>query len=545
MKKTFLFLSIYLLFQSITLFGDTYKKKTSFETNINGAVFCVDKRIELFYIVAMLADYPRINGYNAAYKQDIKEYFNPYLSHEIFTFIKEIGRDWHLDTPTQLMLYFTENFKLRTDAKLPEDLITNCGGIKKIERYQELIRDFAIKSEYQAFLDAHTNFYNTILSTVNFNFRNFDEIKRMENYFRQKKLKYTIILNLLGSGNFGPNIQTVKGTEIYAILQPEVQFGDIPSYSDNRKFDNLIWHEFGHSFINPIVEKYINEINKYSELYDPISSSMTSQAYGNWLTTVREHLTRATTCRLAAMRFGEDVAFLNYERSEIGHRFIYVSLLLEKLKEYERAEKRYKSFEEFFPQLISVFKTVTPDMIAKFQTNVEEFRKPAVGRIPATGDLFANKNVIMIIPTREKDTIVQRQLYNFIKDDYLRNKKIQILEDTLACNKDLSNFNLIVFGTKNGNAFLSKYFKELPIFISDNKIVADKEYIGKNFQIIAEWVNPLNPQMSMLIYTAQKTEDLIRSNRIPYNKGFTIAKDNKVVYYGDLNNSNGQVWLCY
>ncbi len=543
MKKIILLFIICLqMFFSIGIYANNHQNQLEFAIKKDNATFCIDKRIELFYIVAMLADYPRINGFNANYKDDIKNYFSPYLSHEIFSFIKEIGQRWYLDTPTRFMLYFDNNFQLRKDANLPDDLISICGGIDKVRKFQNLLSDFAIKSNYKTFIKDHANFYNTILTTVNYNFSDFMEISRMENYYKQKQSKYTVILNMLGRGNFGPYVKTSRGTEIYAIIQPVTQMGEIPVYLDNRNFNNLLWHEFGHSFINPIVDKYIDDIEKYSKLFEPISSSMTSQAYGNWLSTVREHLTRAVTCRLAANRFGEDVAYLNYERFEIGHRFIYVKPLIDKLKDYEQLHGTYKSFEEFFPELISVFEIVTPEMIDELQKKVEECRNPEVRKIPDAGG-FESNNVIIIAPTKEKDSIAQHQLTNYIKNEFMRDKKIRIIDDTLASNEDLSGFDLIVIGTIHGNDFLSKHFNELPIRIYDNKIVAEKEYIGNNLQLVTGWINPYNQDRSMLIYTAQQTEDIIRSNRIPYGSGYTIAEANKVIYYGNFNNP-GQIWMC-
>ena len=59
--------------------------------------------------------------------------------------------------------------------------------------------------------------------------------------------------------------------------------------------------------------------------------------------------------------------------------------------------------------------------------------------------------------------------------------KVKVIPDTIAVNSDLSKSDLIVIGTTNGNIFLSKHFQKLPILITEDKIIADKEYFGTNF----------------------------------------------------------------
>ena len=121
--------------------------------------------------------------------------------------------------------------------------------------------------------------------------------------------------------------------------------------------------------------------------------------------------------------------------------------------------------------------------------------------------------------------------------------KVKVIPDTIAVNSDLSKSDLIVIGTTNGNIFLSKHFQKLPILITEDKIIADKEYFGTNLQLITSWINPFNDKRSMMIYTAQNAKDLIKCNRIPYNKGITIAKSNKVIKYGVFKNPD-RVWVC-
>ena len=45
----------------------------------------------------------------------------------------------------------------------------------------------------------------------------------------------------------------------------EVQ-DEIPNYGGESKLSEIIWHEFGHSFINDLVETRKSEFDKYEDL---------------------------------------------------------------------------------------------------------------------------------------------------------------------------------------------------------------------------------------------------------------------------------------
>jgi len=270
---------------------------------------------------------------------------------------------------------------------------------------------------------------------------------------------------------------------------------------------------------------------------------MNSQAYSDWETTVKEHIVRAVACRLAAKKYGEESSNLTEYRNEVGRRFIYVIPLIAKLKEYERNRERYKTFDDFFPELLSVFVKIKPEDISNYQNTVASIRKPNISNMPEFGNVDAEK-LLIIIPTEESDSTNQQQLLGFINDYKQRYFPIsKIISDKEALKIDFSNYDIIIFGTPNSNLFLKKYIEQIPIFIGSNKIVADKEYIGDNYQMLISWVNPQNESRHMSIYTAQKTQDIININTIMPSINYTIAKNYKTVKKGKYKNSMN-IWMC-
>jgi hypothetical protein len=62
---------------------------------------------------------------------------------------------------------------------------------------------------------------------------------------------------------------------------------------------------------------------------------------------------------------------------------------------------------------------------------------------------------------------------------------------------------------------------------------ADKDYPGTDLRLIAGWVNPANPGKGMIIYTAQKAEDIPGINRIPHGMTqLVIARGQEILKHG-------------
>lgn len=118
-----------------------------------------------------------------------------------------------------------------------------------------------------------------------------------------------------------------------------------------------MWHEFGHSFVNPLTTKYQKEALQYEALYQPIEAQMKNLAYSNWETSLNEHIVRAVVARLTALRLGEMSGEYILE-SESKQGFIYIDAIYEKLLKYEKNRKVYPTFDAFYLELLTVFEDI-------------------------------------------------------------------------------------------------------------------------------------------------------------------------------------------
>lgn len=510
----------------------------SAETKIDGVTFRIDKRIELFYTIASLAEYPFVNALDIEYKKKLNDYFEPYKDHETIRefqqmFTKVLGS---LDAPIFFMLNLNDDLEFIT---LPQ----NKAELADSLRLQ--FKKFAEESDFDRFYESNGDLYRLILSTVDYNFSDFGVKGMLEEYFGKKDREFVVVLNLLGQGNFGPQISSPEGITGYCVIAPETSLGDIPGFPDNRVFYELSFHEFSHTYITPLVERYREQIGSTAHLLEPIRESMRSQAYTNWVTVVNEHITRAVTCRLAARKYGEASARLAEYRLEMGRRFIYCAPLIEKLREYENRRTEFAAFEDFFPELLSVFAAVTPEDIEKYQQLTETYREPEISDIPDFNEAFegGEERMVIILPTAEEDAESAEKLTEFIRNfhkNYVSGA--ELLTDTEALSLDLSDKNIVTFGTPWGNLYLKKYIHLLPVAIERDRVVVSTEYEGEDYQLLTGWVNPQNAERKWAIFTAQKTENIVDINTIMPGQDFTLAWRYVPIRRGEYINPM-QVWL--
>jgi hypothetical protein len=487
----------------------------------------IDPRFELFSVVAFLSDYgqrtPLITRFDFPYKREVTAYFAPYKDHPAVKLFRELSSSpysFRYDTPPVAILCLSDPPDLRIQSEIPKLTLSLSGGKEKLEQFFEELRSFARTTNFTAFFEAHRDLYAKSIENAQKQADGVDLIASLEKYFGMKQHSYNIIIVPLQSGSFGPKTGT---NDIYNICGPDSIAGDVPVISGVR---NICWHEFGHSFVNPIAEQYLPELRDYSALFDPIAGSMHCGGYDNLEGYVYEHVLRAVNIRLIAIHLGEEKA----KEALQGNRsmgFVYVETLAEKLKQYETQRDKYRTFEDFFPQLVAVF-----DQLSKENLSDSFYAFPFTGTIRS---VVSDYKDVFIVPSRENDNETQSKILRYV--EYMRDKYHKgslILTDEEALKQDLSSHSLMVFGTMNGNLWLDKYKDSLPFHIDADKITVDETpYPGGHFKLITAWPNPQDSSRGMVIYTAQEAGDILGSYDVPiWRADYVIARDNNALKSG-------------
>ena len=330
----------------------------------NGINILVDPRIELLASVQLISNYNQryglLSSINTSYKADMKEYFLPFQKHKVVeAFNKMSERGFSYDAPPHWMVHLSKSFEVEDNLKIPEQLIQRAGGQKQLNELTQLMQNYYHNTEFEMFWKEHETFYTDMIDQTISAIGTENRIDALEAYYGKQMASYNIILApLFHAGGFGPSVESESGEiAIYSIQGPHGLEKGLPTYGSEDNFTYLMWHEFGHSFVNPLTTKYRTEALQYESLYQPIETQMKNLAYSNWETSLNEHIVRAVVARLTALRLGESSGeyILNKEREQ---GFIYIDAIYKKLLEYEKNREVYPTFETFYVELLSVFEEI-------------------------------------------------------------------------------------------------------------------------------------------------------------------------------------------
>ena len=210
-----------------------------------------------------------------------------------------------------------------------------------------------VETQFEKFWKKNKNLYKNAIKEVKHNLPNKRFINEMERFYNNKT--YTgYILNpslLIPSGwGFGPNINN----NVYNFFG---SFNGLnleeksTGFNDKTELIELSTHEYGHSFVNPIIDSINQELIKSKDyLFEPIRKDMKSQGYSNWKTCLYEHFVRAGEI-IIAENLGDNKTSERLQKDYIENRkFINIPLILEKYKIYSKMEN--KNFKETVEQII-------------------------------------------------------------------------------------------------------------------------------------------------------------------------------------------------
>jgi hypothetical protein len=83
-------------------------------------------------------------------------------------------------------------------------------------------------------------------------------------------------------------------------------------YENRLSNISTAFHEFSHSFIEPISAKYAKELSEMEYLYKPLERALTPMGYRDWDRAFNEHLVRAAEAHLMSKSFGEEIKSKNW-----------------------------------------------------------------------------------------------------------------------------------------------------------------------------------------------------------------------------------------
>ena len=309
-----------------------------------------DKRLELifglqYYVVRKYGvNFPWICENYKEYNDKFYELCDKNISEELVEYILDGGLESY-NRCVDLALHIDYNYNIVNRQTLDDQLLKNPNV--DLDKAERLFKEFVEKSNYEGFFKSNEEYYNFIIEKFNgaVNYYESYDFNKIINFYGYKKGEANIIQVNFSDGSYGP---TYNG-DLYYIN------GVINTSKEKGKFhfsDGLIinlYHEFSHSYINPLGRKYFKDID-FNSLFLEAKEDGLESCYTDMLTLINEYCVRAVSIYLVKKAIGEQLYEKRIEWDK-KRGYTYIKELCELLDNKDL----YSTFEEFYKNEIVTF----------------------------------------------------------------------------------------------------------------------------------------------------------------------------------------------
>ncbi len=325
----------------------------------------VDENVELMSILARMAGYREYSHDRAGdYITDMDSFFADFKEHQMVSFMQEIRRDNGISYDAVMSMAVRldrrdGSFVLIEEETQSQSVLDSRWEDVDKEKFLSLLTDFYKESRFAEFFQLHHDFYQKGLDYYRENMlKKFNSDWYASFYGIEPKEKFSVIIGFCNGGsNYGPS-RHPKGEEkeVFAVV------GYYLDQEGNMAFAysmSLLLHEFNHSFVNHLLtderQKQMQQGGEF--LYESAKWSMRNQAYAYWSVVVNESIVRAAVvCYMLDNGF-EREAVEREILSNVQRGYRWLPDLVKLLRTYEKKQKKYRTLDNFYPQIVKFFNT--------------------------------------------------------------------------------------------------------------------------------------------------------------------------------------------
>ncbi len=334
----------------------------------------VDERIELFAIIARLAEFEEYSSTPLiGYASNIDDYFREFKEHDLITYLKFLREEYSLgyDAVMTMAVHLSSPPELAPRVELTKEILDDrWGEVSRINDFLILLQRFYEDSQFSSFFDSQADLYQVaedrfqdLINEIDFGW--------YSRFYRElPDGTFNLYIRLHSKGSYGPYVDLPNGKrDVYAILSTTKSDAEgLPIY-DRVRLGTII-HEFNHSFINHLFWPIATEFeSSASTIFTHIGERLRKVGYGNWESVVLESL--ANAAEVVYLREQEIDSDLAKENLVIDRNrgFIWIDELVNILGAYQGNVKMHPNFSAFFPFFIGYFN----DLSARFTEEIDYF----------------------------------------------------------------------------------------------------------------------------------------------------------------------------
>ncbi len=323
----------------------------------------VDERVELISIVFRLVgagEYTMAPN-SAAYVKEVDAHFGPFKDHAAIKLASRLRaeRGIGFDAVASYAVHLRGGPQLEPKIPFddPKSDLESRWSAEAASEFLTALQQFADDTRAFEFFESHREFYATAAQRLAAEIARRPYRQWLDGFFgASAEAEFTGIVGLLnGGGNYGMKVVYPDGRlEILPIIGAS-RFDDagLPVFNTNDA--GTVAHEFCHSFCNPLVDRFADQLVPAGDTIFPFRESLLrQQAYSSGRTMLYESMVRACTHRFLCAHGSEREAAVALQQ-EVNRGFLWTPELSALLHEYETSRDRYPTLDAFMPRIVEFF----------------------------------------------------------------------------------------------------------------------------------------------------------------------------------------------
>lgn len=349
----------------------------------------VDERVELLAIIFRLAGAEEYSKrYVPAYADAINAHFGQYRDHPAVLAARELRQQHSVsfNAVVDLAVQLGSFPDLAERAPLEGAQLDPRWRADAARSFLEKVRSFAVDTNAAAFFASQRPLYAVAEQRMRDLVANEADLRWVQRFYGGSGRERFVVVPAPGNGDvaygsryYGPNGER----EFYATVNVmQVDEDGRPAFSVG--YAPLLVHEFGHSYVTPLIVERYDELRPAGELLlQTFRDQMAPHGYLEGSTVIHESIIRAGVARYKLAHVGPDAARRELDRQRrLG--FAWIGDLYELLGTYEQNRRRYPTFADFFPVLRDYFSRL-PERLPAHIAAYDALRPTVVESNPAQG----------------------------------------------------------------------------------------------------------------------------------------------------------------
>ena len=329
----------------------------------------VDKRVELLSIVFRLAGNSEYNATQfKLYTDKIEQHFGPFKNHELIKFAEKLRNENEIsfDVVMSMAVHIDENLNPRTE--FAESSLEQRWDKDDAVEFVRLLQSFYKESKFEEFFKDNEKLYRE--ATVRFLpvYDLLDLDWHNSFYGENPSEKFSVIL-ALGNGRSSYGVD-YKGAddkrEAYVLLGAGSvdNVGMVEYETEINTIFPILVHEFNHSYVNPLLDKY-NELFRLNgeKIFKILEPEMRSQAYDDWKTVLDEALVRASVIKYLIDHDYDKALIESLSDHEISSGFLWIRNLVAELEKYDSQRNLYPTLESYIQNLAEAYNSFAETVV--------------------------------------------------------------------------------------------------------------------------------------------------------------------------------------